>query len=291
MYTLPGDALGVIMTAGDRAVQAVSRYCCRFYETWGSNRGPEINRWSGYCGWPRGGLPWCGIGLSGIFREAGLLDEYGGTRFLSPATGQICANGNRLGWRVGPSGIVPGSVWGNCGNHVGMVTMYLGHGLVATIGCNTSGGIYRHQRSIYGYSVYTPPGIKGAASMSVAPKPKPAPPKYRTDYYLRDPKAKPRLHVVKHPKTGKPIPFRTTNKKARDTWLARMQKPGSGYYKYHPRPSQHKIGNKLYYDITLGPIANYGAFDSPRRQAQAKRLIERRLGRRLQPWQQRVKVS
>ncbi len=258
------------MTYGDRVVERFRGYApsgYTFMETWGTNRGPVINRWSALWGWPNGGQPWCGIGMSGVVREVpGAWDLYGGSGFLSPSVAVTAAAGRSRGWAWrGGASIPAGSVVTYGSAHTNMVVIDHGPlgGLFTTVGANESNGIKVSERSTFGASIWVPPKV---TSEPTPPRPVPVP---AYDYGLEDVRARGKQFVI----------TRHSTSESRDKRLAKLTEPGNPYRQYHPRPHRISEGGRPVYLIIGGPVRFYGPYDTKQMRADAKRILAPRVRR------------
>lgn len=228
----------------------------RFYETDGPNNGPEIRRWGRLTGYPRGGAPWCAIGMFGNIDDAGLLDLY--RPLLTAGTADLARRARAAGWlTTDPARVVPGTIWLNDPNHVELVARRIGPGTALTIGCNVRDGIYPMVRSLLGYRLVTPPGILGLAR-PVAPTP-------AYDYGLEDVRAKQTVLWIGRNKANRD--------RLLDTMLADRRRA------YHPRPHRRGEGRNTRYLIIGGPLRWYGPWGTERERYDSLRVLAPRLRR------------
>lgn len=254
------------MTKGEKVVNKALEYL-GVSEVWGSNRGPQIDKWEAR--WNLKGEPWCGMFADAMFAEADVDDS----DLCHPSTAEMCrrATEQRAFWN-GNGKVPAGSLWIKCGIHVAIVMADLGDGTVKTIEGNFGNKVDIGRRRISDGKIIIPPAV--AASVE---------PPVKYEYWLEDTKAKQSLFQV----NGNVGVWAT--KAARDKRLTELAK-SPNWKKYHPRAIARKDskGRQRYY-ILLGPLTYYGPFATKEMRNDARAILEKKLGRSLRPFSRKVK--
>lgn len=259
------------MTRGQKVVDTALRYL-GVRET-SSNAGPYIDQWQRRWGMGRGTRigpqPWCGMFLNAMFAEAGVSDD----NISHPSTAEICRRGEAKGARWnGTSPIPPGAIWVNCGIHAALVRRQINSSYVETIDGNSSDMVRLNTRPVRGNNIriYIPSEVRRSA-----PPPPPPAPKY--EYFLVDKRGKRHLFAV----NGKVARWK---KQAAVLKRVNQLRKNPEYRELLPRP--HKSGGWFY--IILGPLASYGPFKKIDSLKNARKILEKRLGYRLQVMKRKV---
>lgn len=158
------------MTPGEKVVSIASKYVGVREVPDGSNRSPQIDKWSSH--WGMRAVPWCGIWCSAVLREAGVTDV------SHPSTWTICQNGRKNNWVTKP---MVGSLVVWCGKHVGILVEELSPGVWRTLEGNTSNQVAYRTRNIVGCTIVTSPEVAK----------KPATTGGKRQYWLENPSAEP----------------------------------------------------------------------------------------------------
>ena len=190
--------------------------------------------------------PWCGMACS-----AWLRDVPGVTDVSHPSTWTIVQQAKRKGWVT--STPVPGAliVWPpEGGTHVEMVVEVLDRNTVATVGGNVSDRVQRKVRSLSGATLVVSPELRNGSATQRA-------------YYLEDVAAKPKLYG----------PWRT---KAQREKVIQGLSPVA-------RAAARRVRIRGRYGFTLGRRV-YGPWLDKASRDEARKVLERRLGRRLRPY-------
>jgi hypothetical protein len=232
------------MTPGQRVIKIASKYVGVREVPDGSNQSPQINKWSSH--WGMKAVPWCGTYCSGVLREAKVTDV------SHPSTYLLCQNAKKKGWVSDKP--VPGALVVWCGTHVGILVEEMSPGVWRTLEGNTANQVAYRTRSLKGTTIVVPPEIRKNPGVSTP----------KRQYWLEDPKATPTV-------IG---PWRS--KAYRD----------SVYDKMDPirKRRARKIRYKGKYALSVGPKKVYGPWDDTSSRDNAKKLLEKSLGRNLRPF-------
>jgi hypothetical protein len=190
--------------------------------------------------------PWCGCATSRWLRAVPGVTDVG-----HPSTWAIVQNAKRNGWVTNRP--VPGAliVWPpEGGTHVEMVVEVLDGDRVATVGGNVSHRVQRKVRSLEGASLVVSPELRNGSAVQRA-------------YYLEDPAVKPKLYG----------PWRT--KAQREKVIAGLSPVA--------RQAARRVRVKGRYAFTIGRRV-YGPWLDKDGRDNARKVLERRLGRTLRPY-------
>jgi hypothetical protein len=190
--------------------------------------------------------PWCGMACSRWLRAVDGVNDVS-----HPSTWAIVQNAKRKGWVTTKP--VPGAliVWPpEGGTHVEMVVEVLDRNTVATVGGNVAHRVQRKVRSLKGASLVVSPELRNGSAVSRA-------------YYLEDTAVKPKLYG----------PWRT--KAQREKVIAGLSPVA--------RQAARRVRIKGRYAFTLGRRV-YGPWLDKDGRDNARKVLERRLGRTLRPY-------
>lgn len=156
------------MTLSQRVLEVAESQIGR-HEYGGPNRG-DCELYQRFYGEAYVGLPWCGDFVGWVWGQV----NPDWKQLASPSTALMCTIAHDQGLVCSPR---PGAAFVICGVHTGLLHHDLGGGVWKTIEGNSGDAVNWRQRSIGGYTVYSPPGL--------APGPMPAP--QETWYFIEDP--------------------------------------------------------------------------------------------------------
>lgn len=184
------------------------------------------------------------------------LREAGVTDVSHPATSVICSQGKAKGWTTNTP--VPGALIVWCGTHVEMLVSQVSPGVWNTIGGNTGDQVARRVRSLAGATIVVSPELRNNK------------PVVQREFYLEDPAVKPTLYGPWPTKAG------------RDRKIASLRPA------LRPQARKVKVGRK--YGFTLGRRV-YGPWLDEASRNDARKVLERRLGRTLRPFSRVVQAQ
>jgi hypothetical protein len=192
--------------------------------------------------------PWCGMACSRWLRSVP-----GVTDVAHPSTWEIVQQAKRKRWVTNRP--VPGAliVWPpEGGKHVEMIVEVLDSRTVATVGGNVSDRTQRKVRSLAGATLVVSPELRNGTARQMS-------------YWLEDAKAQPRL-------VG---PWRTEAQ--RQKALKAMKPAVRATARMVTTPKGRKA-------ILIGPRRLFGPWPDADQRNDARRVLERRLGRTLRPF-------
>lgn len=239
------------MTPGQRVAKVASKYIGVREVPDGSNKSPQINKWSSY--WSMSGVPWCGTFASGVLREAGVTDV------SHPSTYMICKRAAEKGWKTKP---MVGSLIVWCGKHVGILVEELSPGVWRTIEGNTSNQVAYRTRSIKGATIVTSPEVAKQPTLGSGGR----------RYYLQDVAAKEKVYGG------------WRSKRYRDRMLKRLKAK-------YPNKLVRKIRYRGKYAVAVGDRRVYGPWNDLANRDKAQKVLEKRLGRRLRKYSRAAKKA
>jgi hypothetical protein len=143
------------MSAGQRVIRAALSHLGDTERPWGSNTGPEVDRFTRF--YSMHSVPWCGCFVGFCFDEAD-VDDAG---VCSPSTAVICQRADAAGGLAPPPGrpVPPGSLYIRCGVHVELVIRDNGDGTVSNIGGNVNQQVALTRRLLSDGRIIVPPAV------------------------------------------------------------------------------------------------------------------------------------
>ena len=127
----------------------------------GANRGKKIDRWARH--WKMLAQPWCGLAISGWYREASRTSGQKITDVGHPSTWYMVQNAKKNGWVIPHSKAVPGAaiVWPEQGGrHTELLVDEVSPGVWKCIGGNVDDGCRWTVRSLAGATLVCPPELR-----------------------------------------------------------------------------------------------------------------------------------
>lgn len=223
----------------------------------GANRGKKIDRWARY--WKMLGVPWCGLAISGWYREAANRSKQKITDVGHPSTWYMVQNAKKRGWVISHDKAVPGAaiVWPEQGGrHTEMLVEELRPGVWRCLGGNVDDGCRWTVRSLEGATLVCPPELKKYTPVE------------RKQFWLEDPAA---------------------TEKMLGPW--RSQRARDKVYDNMPPARQRKarkvrVGRK--YAIVEGPKKHYGPYVDEESRSKSAKEIQNRIGRPLRFYSKKV---
>lgn len=244
-------------TLNDVVVATASKYAGLMESPKGSNRQKQIDKWARH--WSMIGVPWCGLYVSAMYREASAAARKKITDVGHPSTWYMVSNARKRGWVVPSSKAVPGCaiVWPeDGGRHTELLVEEVSPGVWRCIGGNVDDGCRWTVRSLAGATLVCPPELRGYT------------PIVRKQFWLEDTRATEKM-------LGPWRSQRARDKVYDNLPLARRRKA-----------RKVRVGRK--YAIVEGPKKFYGPYVDPESRSKSAKEIEKRIGRPLRFFSKKV---
>lgn len=244
-------------TLNDVVVATASKYAGIVESPKGSNRQKVVDRWARH--WSMLGVPWCGLAVSGWYREAASTSKQKITDVGHPSTWFMVSNARKKGWVIPADKAVPGAaiVWPeDGGRHTEMLVEELSPGVWRCIGGNVDDGCRWTVRSLDGATIVCPPELRAYKPIE------------RKQFWLEDTKA---------------------TEKMLGPWRSRTAR--DKVYNNMPPTRQRKarkvrVGRK--YAIVEGARRYYGPYSDEATRSKSAKEIENRIGRPLRFFSKKV---